>query len=171
MTDVCTDKAVRRTPLRLVIDGHTTSPPKPASVVSPERKEFETVSSAEAKPPASLLDQEPCAAPEQPRSRVPRKWVRAPWLLLLALLLIAGACWYVTGIQVTFTDDPYVDVGEVGISTDVCRIVKDIYAAKNQHATVEQILYRLGPHRFEIAFESAKTNLARIARRGERTHA
>src|SRR4029077_9824032 len=107
-----TDKAVRRTPLRLIIDGHTTSPPKPASVVSPERKEFETVSSAEAKPPASLLDQEPCAAPEQPRSRVPRKWVRAPWLLLLALLLIAGACWYVTGIQVTFTDDPYVDVGE-----------------------------------------------------------
>ena len=62
--------------------------------------------------------------PEIVPSRAPRKWVRAALALLIAVLLMAGAYWYVTGVHVT--DDPYLNVGDSGISTDVSGIVKDV---------------------------------------------
>jgi hypothetical protein len=69
-------------------------------------------------------EQEAPAAIESARSRAPRKWLHAAWASLVAFLLMAGAYWYVTGVHVT--DDPYVNVGESGISTEVSGVVRNI---------------------------------------------
>jgi hypothetical protein len=68
-------------------------------------------------------DQETPAAIESARSRAPRKWLRAAWASLLAFLLVAGAYWYVSGVHVT--DDPYINVGEGGVSTKVSSVVRN----------------------------------------------
>jgi membrane fusion protein (multidrug efflux system) len=103
---------------------------------------------------------EPQKAPENaPRS--PR-WRSVRWALyaLLPLALIAGAYWYVTGGQVVSVDDAYVEAETVGVATDVSGIVKEIDVVENQHVDAGQVLYRLDPRQFQIAFDSAKANLA-----------
>jgi membrane fusion protein (multidrug efflux system) len=84
------------------------------------------------------------------------------WALyaLLPLALIAGAYWYVTGGQVVSVDDAYVEAETVGVATDVSGIVKEIDVVENQHVDAGQVLYRLDPRQFQIAFDSAKANLA-----------
>ena len=52
---------------------------------------------------------------------------------LLPIALIIGGYWYVTGGQVISTDDAYVEVDKVGISTDVAGIVQAVDVTENQH--------------------------------------
>ncbi|HEY2533234.1 MAG TPA: HlyD family efflux transporter periplasmic adaptor subunit [Xanthobacteraceae bacterium] len=105
---------------------------------------------------------EKLSAPQKERSRH-RPWVRSALFGLLPLALMAGSYWYVTGGKVMSTDDAYVEAETVGISTDVPGIVKEIDVTDNQHVERGQILYRLDPHRFQIALDNAKANLAQTA--------
>jgi membrane fusion protein, multidrug efflux system len=68
---------------------------------------------------------------------------------LLPIALIAGAYWYVTGGQIMWTDDAYVEADKVGISTDVSGIVQDVDVTENQHVKAGQVLYRLDPRQFQ----------------------
>ncbi len=94
------------------------------------------------------------------RRRKPTRWAL---FALLPLVLIIGGYWYVTGGQVMSTDDAYVNAEKVAISTDVSGIVQDVDVTNNQHVTAGQILYRLDPRQFQIAFDNAKANLAQVA--------
>jgi membrane fusion protein (multidrug efflux system) len=101
--------------------------------------------------------------PDQaPRPRR-RRGVRWGLFLLLPLVLIAGAYWYVAGGGMMSTDNAYVEADKVGISTDVSGIVKEIDVTENQHVVAGQVLYRLDPRQLQISFDNAKANLAQVA--------
>jgi membrane fusion protein, multidrug efflux system len=70
--------------------------------------------------------------------------------------LVAGAYWYLTGPLVRSVDDPFAEVGS--ISADVLGTVEHVAVAKNQPFRAGQIVYRLDPSQFQVAFDNAKTN-------------
>ncbi len=90
---------------------------------------------------------------------------RLRWMLfgLLPIALVVGGLWYVLGGAIMSTDDAYVDAEKVGISTDVAGIVQSVEVTDNQHVTAGQVLYRLDPRQFQIALDSAKSNLAQVS--------
>jgi membrane fusion protein, multidrug efflux system len=97
---------------------------------------------------------EPPAVPEK-RGKKRRPWMRWALFLLLPLALILGGYWYVTGGQVMSTDNAYVQADQVGISTDVSGIVKDVDVTENQHVEAGQVLYRLDELPFQFALQRA----------------
>jgi membrane fusion protein (multidrug efflux system) len=109
-------------------------------------------------PPAELRH-----TPDKASRHSGPRWVRWVLFALLPLVLIAGAVWYVTGGRVMSTDDAYVQADQVGVSTDVSGIVKEIDVAENQHVNAGQVLYRLDPWQFQIALDNTKANLAEVA--------
>jgi membrane fusion protein (multidrug efflux system) len=98
-----------------------------------------------------------------PSRKLPRPNLRWALFLVLPLVLVIGGYAYVTGGQVMSTDNAYVEVNKVGVSTDIAGIVKDINVKENQHVEVGQVLYRLDPLQFQIALAQAKANLAQTA--------
>jgi hypothetical protein len=142
MTDIV-DMAAQRTPLRIINAGPLARRSRSESHVPAAQQVYEAPPSARASALASIPEQEPPAAPELVPSRVPRTWVGAALASLLGLLLMAGAYWYVTGVHLT--DDPYVNVGESGISTDVSGIVKDVDVACSSSSCVRSPRSRLLP--------------------------
>jgi membrane fusion protein, multidrug efflux system len=108
--------------------------------------------------------QEPVSEPATSGGGPPLPWWRrsrrALLFALLPLALIAGSYVYVTGGQVMSTDDAYVEADKVGVSTDVSGTVQEVDVTENQHVKAGQVLYRLDPRQFQIAWDSAKANLA-----------
>ena len=96
------------------------------------------------------------ATPRAPRRRAPRQWVRWMLFILLPVVLIGLAIWYVSGGQVTSIDDAYVDADKVGVSTDVSGIVKDVDVTDNALVAAGQVLYRLDDQPFRLALERAE---------------
>jgi membrane fusion protein, multidrug efflux system len=92
-----------------------------------------------------------------------RPWIRRALFALLPLALGVGCYWYVTGGQVVSTDDAYVQAETVGVSTDVSGIVQGVDVTDNQRVDWGQVLYRLDPRQFQIAFDNAEANLAQTA--------
>jgi hypothetical protein len=86
-----------------------------------------------------------------------RNWVRAALASLLAVLLMAGAYWYVTGAQVA--EDPYVNVGESGISTDVSGVLKDVDVGCSSWSCVRSPRSCLSPRAIVGRPESRQGNL------------
>jgi membrane fusion protein (multidrug efflux system) len=103
------------------------------------------------------------SVPEKAPQPPPRHWVRWALFAVVPLALIAGAYWYVTGGQLMWTDDAYVQANQVGISTDVSGIVSEIDITENQHVEANQILYHLDPQQFQIALDNAKATLAQLS--------
>jgi membrane fusion protein (multidrug efflux system) len=100
----------------------------------------------------------PAAAAEAPGpSR--RRWLRPALFALLPLALIAGGYWYVTGGQVMWTDDAYVEADKVGVSTDVSGIVKEIDVSNNQEVAAGQVLFRMDDLPFRLALERAEAQV------------
>jgi hypothetical protein len=132
---------------------------RPSRHVPVEEQVHEALPSAGAGALDSIREQKPLAAPEPVSSRAPRRWVHAALGLLLALLLMAGAYWYVTGVTGTqVTDDPYLNIGESGISTDVSGIVKDVDTACSSSSCVSP-RSRLSPRAIVGRPESRQGNL------------
>ena len=156
MTDIF-DTAAQRTPLRIMNEGPLASRSRPASHVAAEMQVFEAPPSAGAGAPTSIPEQEPSAAPEPVPSPVPRKWVRAALALLLAVLLMAGAYWCATGVHVS--DDPYVNVGQSGISTDVSGVVKNSDVACSSSSCLRSPRWRRLPRALAGRPESRQGDL------------
>src|SRR6202030_1149284 len=145
----------------------TAKAPHPGRGVPPEQSERPADTPVARRDAPSELPERPAEkppenAPEKTQSPQ-RPWLRRALFALLALALIAGGYWYVTGGKVISTDDAYVEADAVGISTDVPGIVQEIDVTNNQHVDPGQVLYRLDPNQFQIALDNAKDNLAQTA--------
>src|ERR1700759_4822540 len=105
----------------------------------------------------------PAVMSEKPPRRRSRRTIRWAMFALLPVALIGGAYRYVTGGQVMWTDDSYVNAETVGVSTDVSGIVQQIDVRENQRVENGQVMYRLDPRQFQIALDNAKANLAQTA--------
>ena len=101
-------------------------------------------------------------APERTLPASPRRWLRPALFSLLPLALVAGAYWYVTGGQVISMDDAYIEADQVGISTDVSGIVKEVDVADNQHVQPGQVLYRLDDLPFRLALQRTEAQIGTV---------
>src|SRR5260221_2143712 len=110
-------------------------------------------------PPQGRAPAKKSPAPEKAPRAPRRRWLRRALFLLLPLALSAGGYWYVTGGQVMSTDDSYVEADEVGVSTDVSGIVKEIDVTENQHVDAGQVLYRLDDLPFRLMLQRAEAQV------------
>lgn len=92
-----------------------------------------------------------------------RRWLRWSLYALLPLALIGGAYWYVSGGQVMWTDDAYVEADTVGISTDVSGIVQEVDVTDNQHVQAGDTLFRLDDRPFRYALDRAEAQVGIVA--------
>ena len=105
---------------------------------------------------------EPSAPARAVAPSSPRRWLRPALFSLLPLTLVAGGYWYVIGGQMIAMDDAYVEADQVGISTDVSGIVKEVDVADNQHVQAGQILYRLDDLPFRLALQRAEAQVGTV---------
>ncbi len=110
-------------------------------------------------PPQGRAPAKKSPAPEKAPRAPRRRWLRRALFLLLPLALSAGGYWYVTGGQVMSTDDSYVEADEVGVSTDVSGIVKEIDVTENQRVDAGQVLYRLDDLPFRLMLQRAEAQV------------
>jgi membrane fusion protein, multidrug efflux system len=140
-----------------MIDSEETTQLGEAGALPPETAVAEAtqVDSAAEPQPSSMRPRR--ASKPEPRNRL--RWAL---FLLLPILLILGAYWYVSGGQVTSMDDAYVDADKVGISTDVSGIVKQVDVTENEHVEAGQVLYRLDELPFRLALERAEAQAGTV---------
>jgi membrane fusion protein (multidrug efflux system) len=119
---------------------------RPATAEAPKTRD--TPSDRDETPGAS---EGPAIGPVLQRDR--RRRVRRLLFLLLPIVLILGAYFYVTGGQVMSTDNAYVEADKVGVSTDVSGIVKDVDVKENQRVAAGQVLFRLDDLPFRLALD------------------
>ncbi|MDB5484089.1 MAG: hemolysin secretion protein [Caulobacteraceae bacterium] len=108
------------------------------------------------RPPADRPPSDRPAPALTPRRRGPPRLVRWGLFLLLPVVLIILAIWYVTGGQITSIDDAYIDADKVGVSTDVSGTVKAVDVTDNQSVASGQVLFRLDEQPFRLALERAE---------------
>lgn len=140
--------------------------PKPAARSSAE-VEFspsaDETSTPRPLPPQSRATASPGQPPAPRKPRLSRRQrARRGLFLLLPVVLIAGAFWYVTGGNVMSTDNAYVEADKVGISTDVSGLVKTVDVTENQHVEAGQVLYRLDDLQFRLALARAEAQLGMV---------
>jgi membrane fusion protein (multidrug efflux system) len=99
------------------------------------------------------------SAPRRLPQSAPRRWLRPALFALLPLALIVGGYWYVTGGRVVSMDDAYVEADQVGVSTDVSGVVKEVDVTENQHVEPGQVLYRLDDLPFRLALQRAEAQV------------
>ncbi len=91
-----------------------------------------------------------------------RRWLRPALFSLLPLTLVAGGYWYVTGGQTIAMDDAYVEADQVGVSTDVSGVVKEVDVTDNQHVQAGQVLYRLDDLPFRLALQRGEAQVGTV---------
>src|SRR3984957_11020139 len=91
-----------------------------------------------------------------------RRFTRLLLVAVLALALIAGGYFYVTGGQAMSTDNAYVQADTVGVSTDVAGTVVAVEVHDNEPVKKGQVLYRLKQDSFQIALDGAKAQLGTV---------
>jgi membrane fusion protein (multidrug efflux system) len=105
----------------------------------------------------------PESRPEQDQPPSQRRvWIRRGLFLLLPIVLIVAALWYVRGGRIMTTDDAYVNADKVGVSTDVSGIVQSINVVENQQVVAGQVLYSLDPLPFQLALQRATAQLGTV---------
>jgi membrane fusion protein (multidrug efflux system) len=117
------------------------------------------------------------ASPGEPRDSISNgktrfQRLRLPLMLggVAAVVLVAGFVW-LTGGRYESTDDAYVRVAGVDISTNVPGRVIEVDVHENQRVKAGDILFRLDPQPFQIAAEQANAELAGAALKIQSTQA
>src|ERR1700722_13155233 len=112
----------------------------------------------EAPKPAPAAAEAPRRGPARPANAPKRGWKRPLLFALLPIAVIAGGYFYVTGGQITSTDNAYVQAEMEGVSTDVAGTVVEIDVHDNEAVKKEQLLYRLRPDTYQIAPDGRKVS-------------
>jgi membrane fusion protein (multidrug efflux system) len=94
------------------------------------------------------------------RSRSLRRVLR-PILMLggIAVVAIGAGLYWVTGGRVVSIDDAYVRAAKEVIATDVSGLVAEVPVREGQRVAKGDVLLRLDPRQFQIAFAGARANL------------
>ncbi|MDK4720369.1 HlyD family secretion protein [Rhizobium sp. CNPSo 3968] len=132
----------------------------PANANSAEQTEAPVAEAPSSNPPpqpAAAAAAAPVAPPETPRKR--RNLTRPVLFALLPVALVIGGYYYVTGGQIMFTDNAYIQADMVGVSTDVSGTVISVDVHENEVVKKGQVLFRLKPDSFRIALDGAKAQL------------
>jgi membrane fusion protein (multidrug efflux system) len=139
------------------------------SEISDEDFAAELTASAEPSAPPAGAQEKPDSSPRPAATESAtrgtasrRRRIRLALFILLPIVLIIGAWWYVTGGQVVSMTDAYVNADKVGISTDVSGIVQSVDVKENQHVQTGQILYRLDDLPFRIALARAQAQVGTV---------
>jgi len=86
--------------------------------------------------------------------------LRWPLMLLVPVVLLAGAYLYFSGGRYQSTDDAYTQAATVSISANVAGRVLEIFVHDNQIVKRDEPLYRLDDAPFRIAVSDAEARLA-----------
>ena len=107
-----------------------------------------------------VVDDRDAAVAVRPR-RPLRQRLRLPLMIAgPAVVLLAGAWWYLTTGRYVSTDDAYVQAARTMISADVSGRVVAVEVHDNQRVANGQVLFRIDDRPFRIAVEQAKAKLA-----------
>jgi membrane fusion protein (multidrug efflux system) len=109
------------------------------------------------------LPAENSLAPAEPQRPSRRRRLRWGLFLLLPMVLIVAAYFYVEGGAYMSTDDAYIEADKVGLSTDVSGMVAAIEVTDNQHVTKGQALFRLDPLPFQLKLDQAQSQLGIVS--------
>ena len=84
-----------------------------------------------------------------------------PILMLGGIVAVAiGVAYYwISGGRYISIDDAYVRAAKVVVATDVSGIVLEVPVHEGQRVAKGDVLLRLDPHQFQIAYEGARANL------------
>jgi membrane fusion protein (multidrug efflux system) len=83
-------------------------------------------------------------------------------ILMLGGIVIVGigvAYYWISGGRYVSIDDAYVRAAKVVVATDVSGIVLEVPVHEGQRVAKGDVLLRLDPHQFQIAYNGAKANL------------
>jgi len=87
---------------------------------------------------------------------------RLRWPLMIGgpVVILAVVAWFVlTGGRYQSTDDAYVQIARVGVSTSVPGRVVEIDVKENQQVQAGQVLFKLDPRDYQVALEQAEAQL------------
>jgi membrane fusion protein (multidrug efflux system) len=91
----------------------------------------------------------------------PSRWRTRALMLSVPLLVAAAGLWlWLSGLGEVSTDNAYLRVDKVAISSDVSGRVQDVLATENMPVKRGQLLIRLAPLPFQIALDEAEARLA-----------
>jgi membrane fusion protein (multidrug efflux system) len=92
---------------------------------------------------------------------MPTRWRTRALMLSVPLLVAAAGLWlWLSGLGQVTTDNAYVRVDKVAISSDVSGRVAEVLVAENMPVTRGQTLIRLAKLPFQIALDEAEARLA-----------
>jgi membrane fusion protein (multidrug efflux system) len=75
-------------------------------------------------------------------------------------VLVGGTAYWLSGGRWIDTDDAYVQADSMTLSTDVSGIVASIPVHEGEAVKKGQVLFTLDPHKFQIALDQARADLA-----------
>ena len=98
--------------------------------------------------------------PESRRAPVLRR-LRLPLMIGGPLMILLVVLWFVlTGGRYQSTDDAYVEVARVAVSSSVAGRVVEVDVKENQAVRAGQVLFRIDPREYQTAVEQAEAQLA-----------
>ena len=115
-----------------------------------------------AEPAVKMRAPAPRPAPEIPpedAGKRRRRLLRWGLFLLLPLVLLVGAYFYLGSSRYVSTDDAMVEADQVGLSTDVSGLVKQIDVHDNENVKASQPLFALDPLPFQLKLDQAQAQL------------
>jgi membrane fusion protein (multidrug efflux system) len=97
----------------------------------------------------------------QPTRRERARKLRLPLMIGGVAIVAVGALFvYLTGGRYEGTDDAYVRVASVGVSSDIQGRVRVVMVLENQHVQAGQVLFTLDSRPAQVALEQASAELA-----------
>ena len=104
-------------------------------------------------------------APEETPVRArQRSKILRPLLMLGGILVVAvgSFLYWLHGGRYVSIDNAYVRAAKVAVSTDVSGTVVEVNVREGQRVRAGEVLFRLNAHKFQIALDGAKANLAQV---------
>ena len=104
------------------------------------------------------------AAEETPIHARQRSKLLRPVLMLggIAVVAVASFFYWLNGGRYVSIDNAYVRAAKVAVATDVAGTVAEVAVREGQRVKRGEVLFRLNPHKFEIALDGARAKLAEV---------